>query len=296
MNTVIGIDVGGTDIKAATFAPDGTMLKQWTRPTRDAKTEGIPVFAQTVRALLEEMGAMPDTPVGIAAPGLVGRDGRAIVSMPGKMHGIEHLDWTNFLERKQVVPVLNDAHAALLGEVWHGAAKGCRHAILLTLGTGVGGAIWSDGRLLKGFVGRAGHLGHTSINGNTSRSIMGTPGALEVAIGDYTVGERSGDRFSHTSDLVAAHLRGDAGATAVWLRSIQDLARALTSFINILDPEIIILGGGIAAAGEALFVPLAAELEPIEWRPGGHRVRIVPAQLGGWAGAYGAAWNAMDSE
>ena len=196
-----------------------------------------------------------------------------------------------FLERE--VPVLNDAHAALLGEVWQGAAKGARDAILLTLGTGVGGAILSDGRLLKGSFGRAGHLGHVSVTEGTERSIFGMPGSLEAAFGNYTVPARSNGRFASTRALVEAHCAGDAEATAVWQKSLRTLARAIASFINILDPEIVIIGGGITKAGPILFEPLAGYLDDIEWRPAGRRVSVVPARLGEWAGAYGAAWNAL---
>ena len=208
------------------------------------------------------------------------------------MHGIEGFDWGAFLERE--VPVLNDAHAALLGEVWQGAAKGAKDAILLTLGTGVGGAILSDGRLLKGSFGRAGHLGHVSVTEGVERSIFGTPGSLEAAIGNYTVGVRSNGRFSSTREIVEAHCAGDADATVIWEKSLRILARAITSFINILDPEIVIIGGGITKAGPILFEPLAIYLDEIEWRPAGRRVGIVPGALGEWAGAYGAAWNARN--
>ena len=294
MNDAIGIDIGGTDIKAATFEANGTLLRQWTRPTLDEPTNSVAAFATTIRELMEEI-ADEDVPVGIAAPGLAAKDCRSIAFLPGKMNGIENLDWMSFLKRKAPVPVLNDAHAALLGEVWRGAAKGCRDAVLLTLGTGVGGAILSDGRLLKGAIGRAGHIGHFSISEDEARSIAGTPGALELAIGNCTVAERSGGRFSTTLDLVTAHRAGDVEATAVWMKSVGALARAITSLINVLDPEIIIVGGGIARAGDDLFKPLATILDEIEWRPAGHCVRIVPAQLGEWAGAYGAAWNAINS-
>jgi glucokinase len=182
-----------------------------------------------------------------------------------------------------------------LGEVWKGAAAGCRDVILLTLGTGVGGAILSDGRLLKGAIGRAWHLGHISIDPNGERSIFGIPGALEPAIGNYNVARRSGGRFTSTRQLVDAHLAGDAQATEVWLASVNALARAVTSFINCLDPEVVILGGGIAQAGPALFEPLRRILDDIEWRPGGHRVRVVPAALGEWAGTCGAAWHAAQN-
>jgi glucokinase len=289
MNQLIGIDVGGTQIKMGSFSPEGKMLAQWTRETGDRPTTGVPAFAETVRWMLQEANGRAAC-VGIAAPGVAARDGRSIAYQPGKMHGIEGFDWGSFLQRE--VPVLNDAHAALLGEVWQGAAQGARDAILLTLGTGVGGAILSDGRLLKGTFGRAGHLGHISMTESAERSIFGTPGSLEAAIGNYTVGTRSNGRFSSTRELIEAHRAGDSEATLIWLKSIRVLARAITSFINILDPAIVILGGGITKAGAYLFEPLAEYLDEFEWRPAGHRVRIVPAALGEWAGAYGAAWNA----
>ena len=291
MNQLIGIDIGGTQIKMGAFSPDGAMLGQWTRETGDRPTAGVPAFAETVRQMLREADAA-DACVGIAAPGVAAKDGRSIAYQPGKMHGIEGFDWGAFLERE--VPVLNDAHAALLGEVWQGAAKGAKDAILLTLGTGVGGAILSDGRLLKGSFGRAGHLGHISVTEGIERSIFGTPGSLEAAIGNYTVGIRSNGRFSSTRELVDAHCAGDAEATVIWEKSLRILARAITSFINILDPELVIIGGGITKAGPVLFQPLAAYLDEIEWRLAGRRVGIVPATLGEWAGAYGAAYNAQN--
>jgi glucokinase len=293
MNQLIGIDIGGTQIKMAAFSTQGKMHAQWTRETGDRPTSGVPAFAETVHQMLQEADAS-NACVGIAAPGVAAKDGRSIAYQPGKMHGIEGFDWGSFLERE--APVLNDAHAALLGEVWQGAAQGAKDAILLTLGTGVGGAILSDGRLLKGTFGRAGHLGHTSVNESAERSIFGTPGSLEAAIGNYTVGTRSNERFSSTRELIEAHRAGDAGATLVWVKSVRVLARAITSFINILDPEIVILGGGIIKAGAHLFAPLAEYLDEFEWRPAGHRVRVVPAALGEWAGAYGAAWNAAFAE
>lgn len=291
MNQLIGIDIGGTQIKMGAFSPDGAVLGQWTRETGDRPTAGAPAFAETVRQMLREADAA-DACMGIAAPGVAAKDGRSIAYQPGKMHGIEGFDWGAFLERE--VPVLNDAHAALLGEVWQGAAKGAKDAILLTLGTGVGGAILSDGRLLKGSFGRAGHLGHISVTEGIERSIFGTPGSLEAAIGNYTVGIRSNGRFSSTRELVDAHCAGDAEATVIWEKSLRILARAITSFINILDPELVIIAGGITKAGPVLFEPLAAYLGEIEWRPAGRRVGIVPATLGEWAGAYGAAYNAQN--
>lgn len=214
--------------------------------------------------------------------------------MPGKLRGLEGLDWTDSLQTSHPVGVLNDAHAALLGEVWIGAAVGYRNAVLLTLGTGVGGALLVEGRLYKGHLGRAGHLGHISLNPDGPPDIVGTPGSLEQTIGNATLAERSAGRFTSTRQLVAAHLNGDKKASDLWLRSIYNLAVGITSIINALDPEVIIIGGGIAQAGPALFDPLAGFMAKIEWRPQGHRVHIIPAALGDLAGTLGAAYYAMN--
>ncbi|HEY6122245.1 MAG TPA: ROK family protein, partial [Pyrinomonadaceae bacterium] len=190
---------------------------------------------------------------------------------------------------------LNDAHAALLGEAWKGAARNYRYAVLLTLGTGVGGAILADGRLFKGCIGRAGHLGHISLNPDGPLDIVSTPGSLEDTIGNSTVKTRSNGRFTSTRQLVEAHLKGDQDATETWMRSLRSLAAGLTSIINAIDPEVIILGGGIAQAGPALFGPLSELMKRIEWKPKGHEVKIIPAALGDLAGPLGAIYNAMNT-
>ena len=253
-------------------------------------------WAEKIRALVQQLQQErcgPAGSIGVSAPGLAAADGRSIVCMPERLQGLEGLDWTKFLGAPKMVPVLNDAHAALLGEAWVGAARGFENVIMLTLGTGVGGAAMVDGRLLRGHIGRAGHLGHASLDPDGPPDCAGTPGSLEVAIGNCTIQDRSGGRFRTTHDLIAAHLKGDAEASAIWLKSVKALAAAICSFINILDPEAVIVGGGIARAGAALFGPLQRFLERMEWRPGGHRARILPAHLGELAGAFGAARNSL---
>jgi glucokinase len=180
--------------------------------------------------------------------------------------------------------------------VWEGAAAGARNAILITLGTGVGGAIMCDGEILKGAIGRAGHIGHMTLDVDGAKDITGAPGTLEAMIGNYTIAQRSGGRFQSTHDLVAAAQRGDAKAKEAWERSVHQLGCAIVSMINIVDPEVVIIGGGIATAGAALFEPLKAVLDKHEWRPHGHRAKIVAATLGEFAGAIGAAYNAMQIE
>jgi glucokinase len=213
--------------------------------------------------------------------------------MQGRMESLQGLDWTSFLASPRIIPVVNDAQAALLGETWRGAAAGCRNVILLTLGTGVGGAAIVDGHLLRGHIGRAGHLGHTSLDPNGSLDITGTPGSLEDAVGDCTVSKRSGGRFSTTARLVQAYIEGDAAAAEIWLRSVKALAAAVISLANVLDPEVVILGGGIVNAGDALLKPLCEWIDKFEWRPTGSAIRTVTAKLGEMAGAWGAAANAL---
>jgi glucokinase len=231
--------------------------------------------------------------VGMAAPGLADPGGRCIFWMQGRLDEVQGLDWTDYLGRDGPVPVVNDAQAALLGEVWQGAARGSRNVALLTLGTGVGGALMVDGRLLRGAIGRAGHLGHISLDPGGPPDVTNCPGSLEHAVGNVTVEARTGGRFTTTHDLIVAHGAGDAGASCVWLRSVQALAAAVASIVNVTDPDTFIIGGGIARAGAALFDPLADYLDRYEWRPHGRRVKVVPAALGEYAGALGAAWNGL---
>ena len=290
MKAVVGIDLGGTRIKGVLVTDEGAVLRREARATQDDGC-GVREWAETIRGLVRELGN--DAAVGISAPGLAARDRRKISFLPGRLPGLEGLDWGDFLGRTALVPVMNDAHASLLGEAWIGAARGLRDVIMLTLGTGVGGAILSDGKLVRGHIGRAGHLGHTCLDIDGPPSIVGMPGALECAIGNWNIRERTAGRFETTHALIDAYRGGDEFARAIWLASIRALACALASFINILDPEVIILGGGIAQAGDALFDPLREELAKVEWRPAGQAVRLLPAELGEWAGAIGAAREAL---
>lgn len=295
MTWAAGIDVGGTRIKAVAASADGTILRRVTHATADGAataTDWTRLAREALDSFSRELGRPPSA-AGVCAPGLAARDGRSIAHLPGKLAGLAGIDWTNSLERAETVPVLNDAHAALLGEVWAGAARGRSDVVMLTLGTGVGGAVLAGGRLLRGAIGRAGHIGHMSLAQQGTPSITGMPGALETLVGECTLAPRSGGRFTSTADLVAAHRAGDAHATHVWLESVRALAFGLGSCINLFDPEVIVIGGGIARAGEDLFTPLAADLARIEWRPGGHAVPVVPAVLGEWAGALGAAAQAL---
>ncbi|HZR18600.1 MAG TPA: ROK family protein [Verrucomicrobiae bacterium] len=291
----IGLDLGGTNIKGLAITETGRVLAEQLAPTGSTGGSNWIKNVERVLAAIQAQVKTPAACVGLAAPGLAAADYRSIAFMPERLPGLENLDWQKRFRLASAVPVLNDAHAALLGEVWRGAARGGRNVVLLTLGTGVGGAAIVDGHLLRGRLGRAGHFGHLSLNPEGPPDITGTPGSLEDAIGDSTVRARSQGRFASTRELVAAARKRDKTAREVWLKSIRALAAGLASLINALDPEIIILSGGITQAGPALFDPLSRFLDQFEWRPGGSRARILRAKLGDRAGAFGAAWQAMQT-
>jgi glucokinase len=119
------------------------------------------------------------------------------------------------------------------------------------------------------------------------------PGSLETAIGNWNIRERTKGRFESTHELVQAYIGGNRDAALFWLQAVEALACGIGSLINVLDPAAVIIGGGIARSGAALFEPLQKALDKVEWRPTGSQVKLVPAQLGEFAGAYGAAHNAM---
>jgi predicted NBD/HSP70 family sugar kinase/uncharacterized phosphosugar-binding protein len=295
MRYAIGIDLGGTNVKLAVVSEAGDVCEEASLETRDAAGDWAERVRTRVRAIEEKRGERASW-IGIATPGLPTPDRQRVGALEGRLAGLVGLDWSRLFETSATLHVLNDAQAALLGEAWMGAAVGCRNAVLLTLGTGVGGAILSEGRLVSGHVRRAGHVGHICLDPTGDPpATTPVPGALETHISNATLPKRSGGRFSDTRELVAAHLAGDREASEIWLRSVHRLACGLSSIINVVDPEVVILGGGIAQAGPALFEPLAGYLDAVEWRPFGERVRVVPAQLGEGAGARGAARAAMDS-
>lgn len=317
MSWVAGFDLGGTRVKALVWdTVRGVVVERRTCPTRDGEiTDGLPAWAASVRELMAEWEAAlgPAMGAAVSCPGLVAIDNKRVLAMPGRLAGLEGLDWSAVVGRGFSVPVLNDAHAALLGEAWQGAARGKKDVVLLTLGTGVGGAVLCEGRLLRGARNRGGHLGHVTIDPDGAPDITGMPGSLEDAVGDATIAARTGGRFHSTADLVAA-VRADASgggggegggggggeagdpvAREAWERCIRALGCAVGGFINLFDPEVLVIGGGIAEAGDALFGPLARVLDEVEWRPCGWKTPVVRAELGEWAGAYGAAKMALDT-
>ncbi len=297
MTPIIGIDLGGTRIKGAFFDGEtGEMLARETVPTRDGEPmeNGEPAFLHQARRLVARLegaaGVVADR-MGVSAPGLANRAADVIDFMPGRLAGLEGLKWGEAFARP--ASVLNDAHAALMGEIWQGGARGLEDVVFLTLGTGVGGAVVSGGRLLRGHLGRAGHLGHLALDFHGPGDICGTPGSLEDLVGNHSVARRSHGRFESTEALVTAVGAGDPEAGVIWDESMRALAAGVASLINAFDPEAVVIGGGISEAWNSIEPRLARWLDEFEWRPGGFRVALRRAELGEWAGVYGAAWFAL---
>ena len=292
----IGVDLGATNIKTLAVGVEGAVLLDRSDETDDGpEMRWAANLRDAVTGIETAMGATAEW-VGVCSPGLIYPDERAVSWMVDRMESTVDFEWREFLDRDHFVPVLNDGQAALLGEVWQGAAKGARNVVALTLGTGVGGAVLVEGNLLKGHIGRAGQLGHIGVDAHGHADLCNMPGGLDDLLGNATVSRRSGGRFADTTELVRAYQAGDRAAAELWLETIHYLACGIASLINTVDPEIVVIGGGIASAGESLFGPLDAAMARVEWRPNGYRVPIAPARLGAHAGALGAAWNAMRRE
>ena len=292
MKATIGIDLGGTGIKAILMNAQGTILDKTLAPTNDDKTAPWKtVIAEMVGKLLGN-GSYESIIIGIAAPGLPDELYRSIAHMPGRMQGLEHLVWRDYLRYPAFV--LNDAVAALVAEAKNGAAAGKQNVVMVTLGTGVGGAILINGKPYMGAFNKAGHIGHMVINDEGECDITGIPGSLEDAIGECTIRKRSNNKFSSTIELLEAYKSGDNFAEEVWLTSVRKLAIGLASVTNILSPEVIVLGGGVTQANETLFDPLHNYIAKYEWRTDGNKVTIVKSNHGDMAGAIGAGLFALE--
>jgi len=288
----IGIDLGCTYIKGVLIDTDGTLLEQLREETNEQDDQHWKNAVSSMIKNLKGKASYDITAIGLSAPGLANADNTSISFMPGRLPGLENFNWSEFTSER--IFVLNDAHAALMAEAAFGAASGMQHAILLTLGTGVGGGILINGQLYQGLSQMAGHLGHTTVDSdNPNMDVTNMPGSIEDAIGNLSISQRSMGKFNTTFELVEAYKRGESFATWLWLSSVRKLAVNIASSINMLSPEAVIIGGGISLAGDDLIKPLQDFLDLYEWRPGGKKTPVKLAQFSDLAGAIGAAGFAL---
>jgi glucokinase len=295
----LGIDIGGSSAKVSVLGADLSVVSQRIHELPDLAADPETNRAARVELLalaVEEAGVSNDdgSTVTVATPGVVDAQHRRVTSLPGKLAGLEGVDWTAALHDRLrsttlSVMVVNDGHAAVLGEARLGAGRGAQDLAMLTLGTGVGGGVMIGGRLLEGAHRRAGHLGHLSLDPYGEPSVFPTPGSLEWHVGDAYVDRRTNGRYRSNQALVVGVRRGEPEAEEAWRRLVRALAVGIASIVNVFDCERVILGGGLSTVGDLLFGPLAGELDEVEWRPDGQAVPVVPAALGRHSGSIGAA-------
>jgi len=287
MSTAIGIDLGGTRIKGVVINTNGDLLDQhYIQIEQDNWKQCILETADLLSSRYPD-----NTLIGMSAPGIPAADNSCIAYMPGRLQGLEGLHWGT--EFKRDTWVANDAIAALAAEAKFGIAKDVQHAVMITIGTGVGGALLINGKIYQAAFQKAGHAGHISVDHEGEQDITGMPGSLEDAIGNCTIQKRSNGKYDDTRFLIEDVIKGDQFANQVWQTSVKKLSVAIASITNLLSPEMIILGGGITEAGGLLFEPLEKFMSKYEWRAGGRKVNIVKAAFGDLSGAIGAAGFAM---
>lgn len=286
MVEVIGIDLGGTAIKLGRFAPDGSCLQSLIVETPQPATPAA-VVAVMVDAISQIDPENQTVAIGVGTPGPTDAAGR-IAQVAINLAGWQDVPLADYLEAKTGKPTIlaNDANCAGLGEAWLGAGRRFQNLILLTLGTGVGGAIILDGKLFVGHQGTAGELGLITLNPDGPMCNSGNQGSLEQYASVMAIRRRTGKEPAELGALAQA---GDANALSFWQEYGRDLGIGLTSLIYVLTPEAIIIGGGVSASFEFFLPAVTAEIEKRVLSTSRVGLQILPAELGNSAGMVGAA-------
>jgi len=307
MKKALGIDIGGTDIKLGIVSTEGEIVESGKIPTLAA--EGSRQVVERVVEWLEEnrSGHEGTVAAGIGCAGLV--DGsRGYLYYSPNLPGWVDLDLCGLFSSTLGMPVTvdNDANCAAWGEYVHGAGRGTRHFVCLTLGTGIGGGVVTGGRLYRGSHGMAGEIGHQVIDVAGPRCSCGTVGCLEAMANASSIVSRARsaiaagaesvlvDSDSLTSrDIGAAAAEGDAVAIEALAAAGRALGTGLANIVHILDPEVIAIGGGVAGAGELILGPARESMRVQLMADILDAVKVVPAELGNMASLVGASMMAL---
>ncbi|MDX3245232.1 ROK family protein [Streptomyces sp. ME18-1-4] len=305
MRHVIALDVGGTGMKAALVGADGTLLYRARRATGrergpDAVVAGILDFAASLRDHGVERFGEPAAAAGVAVPGIVD-EANGIATYAANL-GWRDVPLRELLATALGVPVAlgHDVRTGGLAEGRIGAARGADRFLFVALGTGIAGAIGVDGRVEAGAHGFAGEIGHIVVRPGGAPCPCGQRGCLERFASAGAVSEAwaaaCGDPDADAADCAKAVASGDPNAVRVWQRAVDALADGLVTALTLLDPRTLVIGGGLAEAGETLFTPLR---EAVRQRVTFQKLpEIVPAALGDSAGCLGAgllAWDLLNT-
>jgi glucokinase len=305
VGATIGLDVGGTKILGVLRGADGTILAEH-RADSAYEREALLSAMSGVADALVAASTEPVVALGIGIAGLVTPDGR--LRYGPNLPGVEEVDVrAELVARTGLSTVVdNDANVAGYAEVVQGAAAGHRHALVVTLGTGIGGALIIDGAIVRGANGFAGEIGHWTVERNGPRCACGELGHWEAiasgsALGRLAREAAAAGRLTLAPPIDgpavgAAAARGDLDARAVLAEYADNVAIGLAGLATILDPECIVISGGVVELGDVLMVPLRAafarHLEGEQFRPA---IPLLAATLGARAGAIGAAALAAQS-
>ena len=311
---LVGIDLGGTNIVAGALAEDGSdVLALRTEPTRpdqgaDAVVDRMARMIDTVIAeTIAQTGAKRDDVIGIGvgAPGPLDRERGIVVTTP-------NLGWTNFplrdaIQERTRLPVRidNDANCATLGEWWLGAARGANNVIGMTIGTGIGGGLILGGRLYHGSSDVAGEIGHATIDITGRRCKCGNYGCLEAYASGPSIADRAREALGGDDNAIMVRMaggdparitaatvyeaakKGDDTALDVVRETSRFLAAGIANLLNIFNPEVVVICGGVTQAGDTLFAPLRREVRKRAFKPAVDACEIVPGILAA-AGVVGA--------
>jgi glucokinase len=310
---LLGIDIGGTQIKGATVNEAGSVKQNLRVDTPGSLDE----FRQALPRLIRQLSAseVGVSAVGIGCKGIINPETTRVEVLPGTLHYLEGQLLSEIVgpALPAAVPIAadNDARVALAGEVAWGAARKCRNVVMLTLGTGVGGGVVADGRVLRGATGAAGHIGHLTVDPFGVLCICGNRGCLETVFSARTI---ESDAFAAihrgTESRLLAHSaklpscaevfelarQGDAVASDIIRKATVVLGGAVAGLAFVFDPELIILGGQISEAGDVLLGPLRAE---VRWRTQGllrREIPVVRSALVDPSGVLGAAALALEAK
>ncbi len=301
-----GVDIGGTTIKLGLFTSQGELLDTWEIPTR-TESDGaaiLPDIAEAIRAKLQEKGLdlTQVEGVGVGVPGPIGHDGTVFQCV--------NLGWGVFNVEQTLgelcgLPVKagNDANVAALGEMWKGGGRGCRNMVMVTLGTGVGGGVILDGKILPGTNGAAGEIGHIPmVEGEEEACGCGKHGCLEQyasANGIVRLTKRyfaahpeavsSLKELEHytAKEIFDAARAGDAVALEMAEQVGQMLGKALASIACVVNPEVFVIGGGMSKAGQILLDLIRKHYQHYAFHAA-RQARFELAELGNNAGIYGS--------
>lgn len=312
---IIGVDLGGTNIVVGAMPEDGSREIAFRSQPTHASQGAESVVARIIQ-MIEDVIAVTSAEtgttranflgVGVGAPGPLDREKGVIIVAP-------NLGWKMFPLRERIrvatglhTTLDNDANCATMGEWWTGAARGAKNVIGVTIGTGIGGGIIIDGKLYHGSSDVAGEIGHMTIDSTGRRCGCGNYGCLEAYASGTAIAERAREALvGETSGVLLtmcegqlervtaqmvykAAKEGDLVAIDVVRETARFLGAGIGALLNVLNPEVVVLAGGVVNAGEALFAPLKAEIRRRAFAPAVDGCRIVPGELGGSAGVVGA--------